>query len=308
MLPAKRLDPVFSEVLATGVAPVTIDQHLSEWLDRSKHLHPKDVTRDGVSPSQNLKEWTTLRGIGDARKITREDAKAFIKGHEGKAASTINKVLQAVRGYWSFMAEEGISVSPDIWKGLTAKRSRREELTDKERPFTAEEVKTLLSGPASPRLRDSMTIALLTGMRLAEIGDLRTEHVDLKSGVVNVPGTKAEASARTIPLHPALVPLMEERMKTNGNRDYIIDELGDRERKYGRKRSGALTMEFMRYREALGVDDTREGKRRALVNFHSFRRTAAKQMTEAGVADNVIDAFFGWKDQGEHAGTLRRWR
>jgi integrase len=91
---------------------------------------------------------------------------------------------------------------------------------------------------------------------------------------------------------------MKARTKGKEAREYIIDELEDRERKYGRKRSGALTMEFMRYRQSVGVDDTREGKRRALVNFHSFRRTADRYMIEAGVAPIVIDSFFGWKNQG----------
>ncbi len=313
MLPA-AVRPVFSEVLATGVGPITIDQHLTEWLERSKHLHPKTLLERRVTVT-SFKEWATLKGIGDIRKVTRDDAKAYMKTHEGKAASTINKVLQALRAYWGYVAEEGVTsphsgslVSPDIWKNLGARKSRREELTDRERPFTEDEVRKLLSGTSSTRLRDSMVIGLLTGMRLAEIGDLRVEHVDLKDKTIKVPGTKAAASARTIPLHPTLVPLMSTRAKQacprtgvlrdKDPKDYIIHELMDRERKYGRKRSGALTMEFMRYREKIGVDDSREGKRRSLTNFHSLRRTAAKQMVEAGVAPNVIDGFFGWKDSG----------
>jgi integrase len=295
-LPA-HLRPVFREALVTGAAPVAIDQRLAEWLDRTKHLHPKTLLERRIT-IQNLKEWSTLRGIGDARKVTREDAKAFIKGHEGKAASTVSKVLQAVRGYWTFLKDEGVAVDPEVWKGLTPKRSRRDELQDRERPFTEAELKKLFDGAPSARLFDTMRIALLTGMRLAEIGDLRVEHVDLKKLTVNVPGTKAVASSRIIPLHPTLVPLMKARTKGKEAREYIIDELEDRERKYGRKRSGALTMEFMRYRQSVGVDDTREGKRRALVNFHSFRRTADRYMIEAGVAPIVIDSFFGWKNQG----------
>lgn len=291
------LRPVFREVLVTGTAPITIDQHLAEWLDRNKHLHAKTLLERRIT-IQNLKEWATLRGIGDARKVTREDAKSFIKGHEGKAASTTNKVLQAVRGYWTFLKDEGVAVDPAIWSGLTLKKSRQEELADKERPFTEGELKLLFSGTPSPRLRDCMTIGLLTGMRLAEIGDLRVEHVDLKNKTISVPGTKSASASRIIPLHPTLVSLISTRVKHKDRRDFIIHEIEDRQRQYGRKRSGALTMEFMRYRESVGVDDTREGKRRALVNFHSFRRTAARQMVEAGVAPNVIDSFFGWKDQG----------
>ncbi len=293
----KEAFTIFKDVYRTGVVPITIDQHLDEWLHRTRHLHGKTLL-ERKTVITNLKEWATVRGIGDIRKIERETAKLFMKEHEGKAASTISKVLQAVRGYWQFLKGEGVSVDPDIWQGLGAKQSRREALQDKERPFTDKELKALLSGTASKRLRDAMTIGLLTGMRLSEIGDLRVEHVDLKNKVIRVPGSKTSNAARTIPLHPSLVPLMKTRAKDKEGREHVIHELGEKTLQHGRKRAAALSQEFTRYRQAVGVDDTREGKRRALVNFHSFRRTADKLMIEAGIAPNVIDAFFGWKDQG----------
>ena len=275
---------------------ITVDQYLEEWLDRSKHLHPKTLLERRTT-IKNLTEWLTVQGVGDLRTVTRLNAKGFSKAQDGKAVSTFNKVLQAVRGYWAFLKDEGVKVDADIWNGLSQRRSRREELQDKERPFSNEELVKLWRGSPSPRLIDMMTIGLLTGMRLAEIGDLRVHHVDLSRLTVQVPGTKTGSASRIIPLHPSLVKLMTARTKGKSSREYIIEELGDgADLKYGRKRSGKITMEFMRYRNSVGVDDSREGKRRSLTNFHSLRRTADKFMIEAGVPPHVIDQFFGWKD------------
>lgn len=47
--------------------------------------------------------------------------------------------------------------------------------------------------------------------------------------------------------------------------------------------------------------DERQGKRRSRVDFHSLRRTADTAMMEhdPAIAHHVIDAFFGWRDQGK---------
>ena len=90
-------------------------------------------------------------------------------------------------------------------------------------------------------------------------------------------------------------------MKDKDSRAFIMDELGEDGLKHGRKRSAKLSQAFTRYREALGIKEDRDGKRRSLVNFHSFRRTADTAMIEyhPPIAPQVIDAFFGWSDQGK---------
>ena len=50
---------------------------------------------------------------------------------------------------------------------------------------------------------------------------------------------------------------------------------------------------FARYREALGVDDRRDGRRRSLVNFHSFRRWFVTEAEQAGQPESTIAAVVG---------------
>jgi integrase len=49
---------------------------------------------------------------------------------------------------------------------------------ERERPFTDEEVRKLLTGPASPPMHDLMMIAALTGARLEAIVDLRARDCE----------------------------------------------------------------------------------------------------------------------------------
>lgn len=284
-----------------------IDTFVAPWVASMGHLGGNTVL-ERKSVAKKLLKWGEQNGVFDATKVTRDHAKAFIKTITG-APATIGKAIQACTSLWKFMAEEGIEVNPDIWKGLAPKKGRRVNVEELERAFSDEEVKTLLNGdpsPAdgsrglpSPRLRDSMVLALLTGARLAELGALKVQHLDFDKGTVFIPGSKTDTAPRTIPMHRDLVTLLRARTEGKAKGDFIIHELGDgKDLKNGRKRSAALAQEFTRYRRSVGVDDRIEGKRRALVNFHSFRRTVATKLKEAGVATEVRDALQGWAGDG----------
>lgn len=274
-----------------------LDTFVDPWVASMNHLGGNTVLeRRGVI--KKLMKWCEGNGVFDAPKFTRDHAKMFIASLTG-APATIGKAIQACTALWKFMADEGVAVNPDIWKGLAPKKGRRVKVEELERPFTDDEVKTLLNGDPSPRLLASMTLALLTGARLSEIGHLKVQHIDLDKRTIFVPGSKGESAPRLIPMHKDLLKLLKDRKKGKAAGDFVIHELGDgKNLKNGRRRSAALAQEFTRYRRSVDVDDRAEGKRRALTNFHSFRRTVAKKLKEAGVATEVRDALQGWAGDG----------
>lgn len=292
----KHLVPAFRAALVADDV-ILVDAMLDEFLERDKHLDGKTLL-ERRNIIGKLKAFLGEAGIVDVRAMKRDTAKAFVKTFDGMAASTVSKVIQATSVYWKFMHDEGVVVDPGIWRGLRPKKSTREALADKEREFTDDELKKLFAGDASSRLRDMMTLALYTGARLSELGDLKVEHINFEKKTIRLPGSKTEAAPRLIPMHLELVALLQRRTEGKDGKAYLIDELTTKTLQHGRRRAAAVSQEFTRYRDSVGVTDKREGKRRDLVNFHSFRRTAATAMVEAGVADNVIDAFFGWSRQG----------
>jgi integrase len=55
---------------------------------------------------------------------------------------------------------------------------------------------------------------------------------------------------------------------------------------------------FGAYRKAVGVDERRPGKRRSLVNFHSFRRWFITKAERAGIPEPTIMTVVGHKRPG----------
>ena len=70
-----------------------------------------------------------------------------------------------------------------------------------------------------------------------------------------------------------------------------------------RERSFKASNAFTEYRRSVGVDDMVEGKRRSLVNFHSFRRWFITEAERADQPENIIAAVVGHKRQGMTLGT-----
>ncbi|MFN4143526.1 tyrosine-type recombinase/integrase [Aestuariivirga sp.] len=292
------LRPFFLDV-ANGREVKRLSAFVEPWMASIGHLAPNTLL-ERKSVIEKLLKWSGDNGVLNVSRFSRDHAKAFT-ATLGKEPATVSKALQAPSSLWKYMKDEGVQVDPDIWKYLAPKKPRREKNEDLERPFTHAELKVLMSGPARRDLKDAMTISLYTGMRLSELGYLRVEHVDLTKKTLLVPGGKNHNAFRLIPLHPKLASLLRSRMEDKEPRVFIMHELGDEGLKHGRKRSAKLSQAFTRYRESLGITEEREGKRRSLVNFHSFRRTADTAMIEhhPPIAPHVIDAFFGWSDQGK---------
>lgn len=63
----------------------------------------------------------------------------------------------------------------------------------------------------------SMTLVLLyEGMRIKELRELSKDNVDLEARTISITEAKNEQSKRVIPIHDAVLPLIEEQMKSPG--------------------------------------------------------------------------------------------
>lgn len=229
---------------------------------------------------------------------------------------TQKKHLAALRGYWRWLAARGHVELPESvlrdsgwpWDGQQVQRNgKRVERgsREEERPFTADEVTTLLDGPLPKgmdsdhiaQVRDAIRISLLSGMRMAEVLTLWVEEI--REGaegaglVFDIQQGKTEAAARPVPVHPALMEIVQRRLKDAKGNDkpgkaWLFHELAQE-----RDPGDTFGKRFRRYRVALGVDERRDGKRRSLVNFHSARRWFATAADRAGQQEAVIKDVIG---------------
>lgn len=286
---------------------------------------------------QRFAEWCNERqGRVTPGKVTRGMAGDYVSEVlDGMHRATQQKHLTGLRQYWLYLAQRGVIEPPQgvdersgwPWNGQQRAEPRGRRVTRgssrtaEERAFNADEVKTLLSAIPAGRMnadhmqqcRDVLRISLLTGMRLAEIVTLWAEDVESDdSGLwIDIKEGKTEAAARRVPVHSDLTALIERLVKGKDKGDWLFSDL-----RIERDPSDVFSKRFARFRKRLGVDESIEGVRRSLVNFHSARRWFITLARHAGQPKETIqeivghaadkdDVTFGVYTKGSSGGQLR---
>lgn len=137
---------------------------------------------------------------------------------EGRDATTLRKYLNRLSIYWKWLEAQELATT-DVWAGaykLLPPPAKGPE----ERPFTDDEVTRLLKGDAPQKLHDLMRIGALTGARLDVIVDLKVK--DCAGGLFVFKPQKKETKERAVPIHPALVEIVERRTKDKAPEDDLF--------------------------------------------------------------------------------------
>jgi integrase len=218
----------------------------------------------------------------------------------------VSKYVSSLSGYWKFLLKRG-EVGENPWTGQSLPKERRHP-DDRERPFTDEEVRKLLSGTPRGRLGAIMRIAALSGARIDAIVSLKVKDCQIVDGegLFRFKPQKKERARRNVPMHSELVELVEELIRGKGLEDDVFPEYPGPRPGTQQERSMPVVKTFTRYRRAVGVDDTRPGLKRALTNFHSWRRWFIEKAEQAGQAENVIASVVGHQRPGMTFGVYSR--
>ncbi|EIM25237.1 tyrosine-type recombinase/integrase [Microvirga lotononidis] len=247
-----------------------------------------------------LKQWCEQNRVRPMiQAITRKAAVRFMddlhKVAGGHSPITLNKYLGRLSRYWQWLVlREHAELDP--WARLKIQAPPRPH-DEEERAFTDAEVKDLLEGPATQRMQDLMRIGALTGARLDAIVDLKVG--DCEGGIFVFKPQKKETKPRAVPVHPDLEEIIKRRTEGKEAGDDLFPEW-PAPRKVGsqRERSFKASNAFTDYRRSVGVDHIVPGKRRSLVNFHSFRRWFITKAEQADQPESIIAAVVGHKRKG----------
>ena len=147
-------------------------------------------------------------------------------------------------------------------------------------------------------MHDLMRIAALTGARLDAIVCLHVKDCR-DDGVFVFKPQKKEPGPPTVP-HP-FRPQGDYPAAHRGKSpedDLFPERPGPKKEGSLRERSFKTSNQFTEYRRSVGVDETREGQRRGLVNFHSFRRYFITKAEQAGQPESTIAVVVGHKRSG----------
>lgn len=247
-----------------------------------------------------LSAWCRKNDVkDDLSAITTKAAKQFAADlpalANGIAARTVLKYITRLAQYWKYLAYKEIH-DENPWLAVVVKVEETPH-DEEERAFTNEEVRTLLVGDASTEMRDLMMIAALTGARLDVIVDLKVG--DTANNAFKFKPQKKEKSPRYVPIHPSLAEIVERRCKDKDGADEFFPEFpGPKKETSLRERSFKASNEFTAYRRLCGVNEQIPGRRRSLVNFHSFRRWFITEAERANVRPELISALVGHKRSG----------
>ncbi|MHB0704275.1 DUF6538 domain-containing protein [Roseomonas mucosa] len=287
--------------LAMGTA-TPLDLHVEEWLaEPGQRGAMRERTKgDYRRIVRELSGWLAKdRLAGTVEAILRRVAGRYVQSlhAEGLSSARIRTITAALSGYWQWMERRGVATEgANPWTKQAPKKAKSAGgKKEPERPFTDAEVALLLNGRPDPLLDDAMRIAALTGMRLEEICRLTVRGCE--GGVFDAPGTKTEAAARRLPIHPDLAPIVARRCAGKPLDAFLFHEL--KAQPATGERSPALSKRFGRYRQEVGVHEREEGRRRSRVNFHSFRRWFITKALQAGQPERVVKQVVGHSLQGD---------
>ena len=117
----------------------------------------------------------------------------------------------------------------------------------------------------------------------------------IEDGCFRFAPQKRETHSRLVPIHSALVPVVAALCEGKSTTDDLFPALPPLPAGDIRERSMPAVKAFGRYRDKVGVTETLVGRRRDLVNFHSFRRWFITKAFQAGQSEPIIQAVVGQK-------------
>jgi len=180
------------------------------------------------------------------------------------------------------------------WRQLWPNLRKLKEPKTIGRALSPEEEQRLLEAAAankSPIIYTFVKLALLTGLRLSEIRNLRWGQIDFKQEILTVGNSKTEAGAgRMVPMSRELLQLLTLHASVCTERfgplkpEWFVFPICSSTRLEDPSRPiTAIQSAWETVRKAAGVN----------VRFHDLRHTTATKMAEAGIPEATMEALLG---------------
>lgn len=268
---------------------VPVTSHLDAYLAENSDFSSSIVSRVKMCAS-TLGQWLSeTHGEDNIGRVDGRVADAFVDAHsEGRSISTLNSWISALSSYWNWMVRRHRAPN-NPWEKQSRKKVHNDQNADK-RAFTDAELLTLINAASVERLRSSIFIGALSGLRMTEIGCLTV--ADVQDGKINVRESKTKSGVRMIPIHSSLTPLIERLSAGKVLSDYLIDDLPVPQT--GQKKRGySLSRDFRDLQRRIGTYDRKDGRRQSDIDFHSLRRWFATKAERAGCPPHHISAVLG---------------
>lgn len=236
---------------------------------------------------ERLRCYLSQQGIGDIAEVDTEVLSAHVRTltDVGFAVSSIQRTLSAFRGYFGYLAAEGV-VGTDPTELLEGPRSSHYLPS----VLTADEVLRILDTVDVSRrggVRDRAMLETLyaTGMRVSELAALTDEQILQSEGVVRVIGKGSKE--RIVPIGDAALHWIEEYRAAERPCFVRIDTdstvfLNVRGRALSRM---GIWKIIRKYADEAGIEKH--------VSPHTFRHSFATHLLEGGADVRVVQEMLG---------------
>ena len=256
------------------LAPKTIDQMKKDVRLMVKHFGTvENITAQGV------RDWVRVLMRGTP-------ASQGMAAKPGASESSIKRIVSFSRNFWGYLQEIEKApgeIQPFVVPSFSKKASSN-SATGKGgwEAFQPMEVVTLLHGAiekGDQELADLIKLGMCSGARIEELCALKVENCT--SEVLSITDSKTVAGIRQVPVHSALVEVVDRLMGTSQD-GYLLSGLTFN--KYG-DRSNAIGKRFGRLKQSLGFP--------AKKVFHSIRKTVVTLLEDAAVSENLTADIVG---------------
>ncbi|MFM8562434.1 MAG: site-specific tyrosine recombinase [Acidimicrobiia bacterium] len=269
--------------------PVEVEEFLG-WLsaERGRSLNTVSAYRRDLG---GYCAWLTARGL-DVRSVRPPDVDRFANERRGSgaAASSVARLMAAVRTFHRFMVDEGVRTDDPTadFEGIKVPAGIP-------KPLAEEEVGALIAavvGDDPIALRDRALLELLygTGARISEVCALSSGDLDLESGMVRLYGKGAKE--RLVPVGSHARDAVH-RWLTEGRGQLVPPRWarrGDAEAVFLNQRGGRLG------RQAAYAIVVRHGDRAGLtahLSPHALRHSCATHMLDHGADLRIVQELLG---------------
>ena len=302
--------------IATGeeLASYTLETWTAEWLRRKARDSSKATMARYNGHTEALLAW-----LGDDRRkkplesLTALDARKWREAlqDEGRAGKTVLAYMKDAGAVYRAAIREGlVSFNP-----FTALEAIDTSDSQERKPFTQDEVASLLKHAPTEEWRGLILVAAFTGLRLGDAARLSWASIDLEGKkIILVPSkTKKKKREVRIPIHPDLLAFVEGVPIHSDKPDApVFEKLST----VGIGARAGLSQTFNKIMNAADVDRgkpsraaAKEGEEiKATVGrvtyergFHSLRHTFTSWLRNVGVSEEDRMALTGHSTRESHA-------
>lgn len=279
----------------------TIKGMLARWLDNVSTQKSAGTYVRYKGTAAGFLSYLGTTATAPASTVTCEIIEDWVNSmlRDGLAASTVKIHVKTLNIPFSIALKRGqIGMNPCA--GVTL----RDATSESRDPFTPQEVRALLDAAPSRDWRTCILIAATTGLRLADVTELKWSNVDLLEAVIKVRPRKTASKKRDLllPLHPTL---REHLLRLPAPENPDAPVMPELQGKAVGGRSG-LSLTFRAIMNAAGIECSKQegkGQGRAFHSkgFHSLRHFFISEMARGGIASELRMKLSGHSTATAHA-------